>query len=91
MPEVNKEQILQALQDAGITNLNEFAESLAAQDTNSPFGNLDAAEIPNPGDLVSGGKFIAIFKWDRTADDSAILNSLEDIRSINSLEQQIGE
>lgn len=89
MEEVTKDSILQALKEAGIENLDQFAESLARSGKESPFG--DTTGFQNPGDLVSGGKLIAIYKWDRTSDDSEILNSLEDVRSVNSLNQQLGE
>lgn len=61
---------------------------MARPGTDSPFGENN--DFLNFGDLVSGGKLIAIYKWDRTADDSEILNSLEDVRAINSLNQQLG-
>lgn len=89
MEELTKESILKALKDAGIENLDQFALALANSGKESPFGDLSG--IQDPGDLVSGGKLIAIYKWDRNSDDSEILNSLEDIRSINSLKQQLGE
>ena len=59
MDEVTKESILQALKDAGIESLDQFAESLARPGKESPFG--DTTGFQNPGDFIQ--KFIGIRKF----------------------------